>query len=105
MAVIHADNPQAFTDEVLNASGKVLVDFWANWCGPCRMMAPVLEELSRNYPNVKVVKTDVDQMQETAAQFGISSIPAFLLFENGKVTQQAIGAMPAEMLAAKLGIR
>ena len=75
MAVIHADNPQAFTDEVLNASGKVLVDFWANWCGPCRMMAPVLEELSRNYPNVKVVKTDVDQMQETAAQFGISSIP------------------------------
>ena len=104
MAVIHADNPQSFQDAVLNEKGKVLVDFWANWCGPCRMMAPVLEELSEKYPDVKVVKTDVDQMQQTAMQFGISSIPAFVLFENGAVKQQTVGAMPLQMLAEKLGI-
>lgn len=104
MAVIHADNPQSFQDAVLNEKGKVLVDFWANWCGPCRMMAPVLEELSEKYPGVKVVKSDVDQLGPAAGKFGISSIPAFLLFENGKVTKHVVGAMPLAALAEKLGI-
>ncbi len=104
MAVIHADDMQSFTAEVLNAEGPVLVDFWANWCGPCRMMAPVLEELSEKYPGVKVVKSDVDQLGPVAGKFGISSIPAFLLFENGKVTKHVVGAMPLAALAEKLGI-
>ena len=104
MAVIHADTPQDFTREVINAGQPVLVDFWANWCGPCRMMAPVLEELSEKYPNLKVVKSDVDQMQEIAGSCGVSSIPAFLLFENGKVTKHVVGAMPLAALAAKLGL-
>ncbi|MBR6106849.1 MAG: thioredoxin [Oscillospiraceae bacterium] len=104
MAVIHADDAQRFTAEVLQAEGPVLVDFWAGWCGPCRMMAPVVEELSQKYPNVKVVKSDVDQLGAFAGQFGISSIPAFLLFENGKVVKHAVGAMPLAALAERLGI-
>lgn len=104
MAVIHADDTQSFTNEVLNAEGPVLVDFWANWCGPCRMMAPVLEKLCEKYPNVKVVKSDVDRLGPLAGKFGISSIPAFLLFENGKVTKHVVGAMPLSALADKLGI-
>ena len=104
MAVVHIENDADFAPEVLQAKGLVLVDFWASWCGPCMMMAPVLEELDKAYPAVTVAKVNVDELGELAMQYSIDSIPAFLLFEGGKVTKRAIGAMPMETLAAKLGL-
>lgn len=104
MAIVHIENAADFQPEVLDAKGKVLVDFWASWCGPCMMMAPVLEQLDKKYPDLKVVKVNVDAAQEPAVQFGIDSIPAFLLFEDGKVTKKTVGAMPLEALAQRLGL-
>ena len=104
MAIVHIENAADFQPEVLETKGKVLVDFWASWCGPCMMMAPVLEQLDEKYPDLKVVKVNVDAAQEPAVQFGIDSIPAFLLFEDGKVTKKTIGAMPLEALAQRLGL-
>ena len=104
MAIVHIENAADFQPEVLETKGKVLVDFWASWCGPCMMMAPVLEQLDEKYPDLKVVKVNVDAAQEPAVQFGIDSIPAFLLFEDGKVTKKTVGAMPLEALAQRLGL-
>ena len=104
MAIVHIEDAKDFAPEVLQASGKVLVDFWASWCGPCMMMAPVLEQLGEAYPDLKIVKVNVDTAQDPAVQFGIDSIPAFLLFENGKVTKRAVGAMPMQVLAQNLGL-
>lgn len=104
MAVIHANSNAEFTKEVLNAPGRVLVDFWAEWCGPCRMMAPVLEEFDKTYADIKVVKVNVDEVSEPAIQFRIDSIPALLLFENGTVKAKTVGAMPLGQLAARLGL-
>lgn len=104
MAVLHIEDAAEFTAEVLDADGKVLVDFWASWCGPCMMMAPVLEELDKAYPALTVAKVNVDELGALAAQFGIDSIPAFLLFEGGSVVKKAVGAMPMEALAQRLGL-
>ena len=104
MAVMHIENANEFDAEVLNAQGKVLVDFWASWCGPCMMMAPVLEELAVDYPALKVAKVDVDVLQKPAVRFQIDSIPAFLLFENGQPVKRVVGAMPKEVLAQRLGL-
>ena len=104
MAVLHIEDAAEFAAEVLDAEGKVLVDFWASWCGPCMMMAPGLEELDKAYPAVTVAKVNVDELGELAMQYSIDSIPAFLLLKGGKVTKRAIGAMPMETLAAKLGL-
>ena len=92
-----------FSDEVLTAELPVLVDFWATWCGPCRMIAPIVEELSSEYEGkAKVCKLDVDTAQKTAADFGIRSIPTLLIFKEGKVADQLIGAVPKEQIAEKL---
>ena len=92
-----------FSEEVLHSNLPVLVDFWAAWCGPCRMVAPIVEELATEYDGkVKVAKLDVDAAQKTAMEFGIRSIPTLLLFKEGKVSDQVIGAIPKEQIAEKL---
>ena len=92
-----------FSDEVLNAELPVLVDFSATWCGPCRMIAPIVEELSSEYEGkAKVCKLDVDAAQKTAAEFGIRSIPTLLIFKEGKVADQLIGAVPKQQITEKL---
>ncbi len=92
-----------FDAEVLKSSQPVLVDFWATWCGPCRMVAPIIEELANEYAGrVKVAKVDVDQNQQTAAQYNIASIPSLLIFKNGSVVDQAIGAVSKKVLVGKL---
>ena len=92
-----------FEQEVLKSDIPVLIDFWAAWCGPCRMIAPIVEELSGEYAGkAKVCKLDVDSAQKTAAEFGIRSIPTLLIVKEGKVADQLIGAVPKEQITSKL---
>lgn len=84
-----------FEDEVINSDIPVLVDFWAPWCGPCRIIAPVVEEISESHDGkVKVGKLNVDDNQQTSMKFGIRSIPTLLVFKNGEIFEQIIGAVP-----------
>lgn len=92
-----------FKEEVLESETPVLVDFWAAWCGPCKMIAPVVEEIANDYDGkIKVGKVDVDRNQYAAAQFGIRSIPTLLVFKNGEVVDQIVGAVPKPMITQKL---
>ncbi|MFW5981948.1 MAG: thioredoxin [Halanaerobiaceae bacterium] len=93
-----------FEKEVLKSEKPVVVDFWAEWCGPCRMVGPVIEEIASENDDVKVCKLDVDNNQGTAANYGVMSIPTIILFENGEVKKQVTGYMPKEQLLAQLGI-
>jgi thioredoxin 1 len=101
MAVEVTEN--TFENEVTGAQGKVLVDFWAEWCGPCHAVAPVLDRISDERA-VKLVKVNIDQEQGLAQRYGVSSIPMMILFENGEPQASAIGAMPKGALERQLGL-
>ncbi|WP_152287669.1 thioredoxin [Flavicella marina] len=92
-----------FEEVVLKASQPVLVDFWATWCGPCRMVGPIIEEISNDYDGKAVVgKVDVDNNQEFAAKYGVRNIPTVLLFKNGEVVDKQVGVAPKATYAAKI---
>jgi thioredoxin 1 len=91
-----------FQAEVLESETPVLVDFWAPWCGPCRVVAPVLEEIAGEREDLRIVKVNVDDNQQTAAQFGILAIPTMVLFRNGAEAKRIQGALPKKRLEAEL---
>jgi thioredoxin 1 len=94
---------ESFDQEVLKADKPVIVDFWAEWCGPCKMIAPAIEELAGSYSGqVKVAKFDVDSNPKTPTRYGIRSIPTVLFFKDGKLVEQVVGAVPKSYLESKL---
>ncbi|MCI8801286.1 thioredoxin [Acetatifactor muris] len=101
MSVIKVDKNN-FQSEVMNSDKPVLVDFWAPWCGPCRMVGPVVEEIAGERSDIKVCKVNVDEQPELAGQFGIMSIPTLMVIKGGKIVAQAMGARPKSAILAML---
>ena len=95
-------NKNNFQSEVLISEKKVLLDFWAPWCGPCRMVVPIVEEIADERPDIKVGKVNVDEEAELASRFGIMSIPTLVVIENGKIVNQTMGAKPKDEILAML---
>ena len=95
-------NKNSFNQEVLNSDKPVLMDFWAPWCGPCRMVVPLVEEIAKERSNITVVKINVDEEQELAMQFGVMSIPTLVVMKNGKIVNQVTGARPKAQILAML---
>ncbi|MCC8141849.1 MAG: thioredoxin [Lachnospiraceae bacterium] len=92
-----------FADEVLNCDKPVLLDFWASWCGPCQMVSPIVDEIAEERSDIKVGKVNVDEEQGLAVEFQVMSIPTLLVFKNGELANQAVGAMPKAQILALLG--
>ena len=97
MAVFHISK-EDFNREVLESEQVILLDFWADWCGPCRMLAPILDEVAEERPDVKVCKVNVDEAPELAKEFRVISIPSLIVLEKGKVIAQAVGGKPKEQI-------
>lgn len=94
-----------FNDEVLNSNIPVLIDFNANWCGPCRMLRPILDEVSNNTNNVKFVSINIDNEEELARRFGVMSIPCLVLLDKGKELRRSVGLIPREDLEMFIGVK
>ncbi len=101
MAIVNA-NKDNFKNEVLLSDKPVLLDFWAPWCGPCRMVGPVLEQISNERSDVKVVKVNIDEELELAREYGIMSIPTIMVVKEGKVVNQSLGAKPKNQILSML---
>lgn len=99
MSVLHITK-ENFNAEVVNSDRPVLVDFWATWCGPCRMVGPLVEEIAAEHPEIKVGKINVDEQPELAAQFQIMSMPTLMVVNNGRITQRVVGARPKSQILA-----
>jgi len=91
MAIVNITNAN-FKEEVLDSDKKVLVDFWAPWCGPCRMVSPIMDEIAQENSAIKVAKVNIDEQPQLASQYGVMSIPTLIVFENGEVADKAVGA-------------
>ncbi len=101
MSVLHISK-EDFETEVLKSDKPVLLDFWASWCGPCRMVAPVLDEIAEERPDIKVCKVNVDEQPELASAFNIMSIPTLMVVKDGAVVNQSVGALPKAQILAML---
>ena len=101
MSVINI-NKNNFQEVVMHSDKPVLLDFWASWCGPCRMVSPIVDEIAAERSDIKVGKINVDEQPELAAQFGVMSIPTLVVMKNGKVVNQAVGARPKAQILAML---
>ena len=101
MSVLHITK-ETFQEEVLNSEKPVLLDFWATWCGPCRMIGPVLDEIAEEREDIKVCKVNVDEEPELAAQYQITSIPTLFVVKDGQITNQSLGAKPKAQILAML---
>ena len=94
-----------FEAEVLEAEGKILVDFWASWCGPCRMLGPIIDEIAaEGHENLKVCKLNVDENNATAGRYNVMSIPTMIVFENGEAVNKLVGVRPREEILSAVGV-
>ena len=99
MAVIEITK-ENFENEVVKSDKTVLLDFWAPWCGPCRMLSPIVDEVAEEHPEIKVGKINVDEQEELAARFDVMSIPSLFVLKNGEVVNQSVGAIPKAQVVA-----
>jgi len=102
MANLTAVTDSSFKADVLDTEGAVLVDFWATWCGPCRVLHPVLEEIDAERDDLKIVSLDIDENLKTAAQYEVLSVPTMILFKDGQMVDRLVGAMPKRRLLKQL---
>ena len=101
MSAMHI-NHHNFQEEVMNSEKPVLLDFWASWCGPCRMVGPIIDEIAAEHPEYKVVKINVDEEPKLASQFQVVSIPTLVVMKNGQIVQQSAGARPKNQILAMM---